>query len=550
MKKIFKPFCDFYYFAKDKIDRSIRLELVLTFFVCLLAAFIVGTWYNGRYNEKHVISQIDYSKSINKITNYLSSAKKELENINFNENKINSSKINSILDDILKNDSNKTIKLFLCDLNGNVLYKSSNVDEQKIDIHSLIIKSRDFKIKCENSAVLNVENGIIKRRIVLDDNTECIDIDGINFSNEKAYLIVRGIPTRSLSFIRPNGTPVSVLAGIATFIAFFYFLTSKKMRYIEKLSEGLGEISKNNLDYKIEIQGKDELANLASNINFMASELKNRIQKEREAEKTKNDLITNVSHDLRTPLTSIKGYLALVKDKNYKNEEELSYYVNISYNKSEKLELLINDLFEYTKLSNRGITLNKSRICLSELLEQLVEELYVICEQNNVKIKFVQFDKNVYATVDGDKMARVFENLLMNAIRYSTKPGEILLRMTCDYGSEDYGHDVNNSNYDRNIREHGNDSTCDNYDSRDVLGKCNDSDDGHIIVSIENNCPHISDDKLEKMFNRFYRIDESRSQATGGSGLGLAIAKSIVELHGGQIWAKSPGDNIIFFVKI
>lgn len=181
-------------------------------------------------------------------------------------------------------------------------------------------------------------------------------------------------------------------------------------------------------------------------------------------------------------------------------------YLNIAYTKSEKLEALINDLFEYTKLSNKGITLQIQKISIKELLEQLIEELYVICEKNNVVIRTEMPNEEVYAEIDGDKMARVFENLLINAIRYSTKPGEIKLKI--------------------------------------------DKRENSVIVSVENKCDDINEEQLEKLFDRFYRVDKSRAENTGGSGLGLAIAKSIVELHGGKIWVRSQDNNIVFYVEV
>lgn len=189
--------------------------------------------------------------------------------------------------------------------------------------------------------------------MVLNKVKEYVDIDGINFSDENAYLIITGMPLEKTTYVRPSGAAISVLQGLVAFIALFYFLTSKKMRYIEKISEGLLQMAKNDLDYSIEIQGKDELSKLADNINSMAKELKRSIEGERNAEKTKGELITNVSHDLRTPLTSIKGYMSLVRDRKYKDENELCEFINIAHNKSEKLEVLINNLFEYTKLNNK-----------------------------------------------------------------------------------------------------------------------------------------------------------------------------------------------------
>ena len=297
----------------------------------------------------------------------------------------------------------------------------------------------------------------------------------------------------------------SVIISFLSFIIIFYFTTNKKMKYIEIVSVGLLEISKGNLDYRIKKYGKDELSILADNINYMAEELKTKIDSERKAEKTKNDLITNVSHDLRTPLTSIKGYLELIKSKKYTQEKQLDQYANISYNQAEKLELLINDLFEYTKLANNAVKFEKQNITLNELLDQLIEELVPICENTSVIISKQFIKERIIVNVDPNKVARVFENLLINAIRYSLKPSEIKV----------------------------------------ILTKSN----GFSLVSIQNKCEILSDDNLSKIFDRFYRVEESRSSKTGGSGLGLAIAKSMVELQDGIIEAKYENGYISFNVR-
>jgi len=298
---------------------------------------------------------------------------------------------------------------------------------------------------------------------------------------------------------------LSVGISLLSFLIIFYLITNKKMKYIEIISIGLLEISKGNLDYRIKKYGSDELGILADNINYMAEELKTKIESERSAEKTKNDLITNVSHDLRTPLTSIKGYLELIKNKKYTQESQLDQYANISFNQAEKLELLINDLFEYTKLANNAVVFEKQNIALNELLDQLIEELVPICENANVTISKEFIKEKAIVNVDPNKVARVFENLLINAIRYSVKPSDIRVILT-----------VNN---------------------------------GFSLVSILNKCEKISDDNLSKIFDRFYRVEQSRTSDSGGSGLGLAIAKGMVELQNGFIEAKYEEGYISFNVK-
>lgn len=242
----------------------------------------------------------------------------------------------------------------------------------------------------------------------------------------------------------------------------------------------------------------------SNNINFMAEELNNKMKVEREEERIKNELITNVSHDLRTPLTSIKGYLALIKDKRYEDETQMKQYINIAYNKSEKLEELINDLFEYTKLTNNAVNLNRQSISLNGLLEQLMEELVPICEETGVTITRSFPKQKFLVYLDPNKTARVFENLFINAIRYSIKPGDV-----------------------------------------EVLLK---EEKGDAVISIKNKCEPVSKEEVDKLFDRFYRVDKSRSSNTGGSGLGLAIAKSIVEIQGGKIKAEYSSGYMIFDV--
>lgn len=276
---------------------------------------------------------------------------------------------------------------------------------------------------------------------------------------------------------------------------------------IEYISSSLREISKGDLEYNVEIKGYDELAILASDINYMEREIKEKIENERLAEKTKSELITNVSHDLRTPLTSVMGYMGLVKDKKYSSEEERDDYLNIAYNKAEKLKILIEDLFQYTKMNNEGLSLEKSEIDINELIRQLIMELSPTAEEKNIEFVDNMGNKRVIMNVDGDKISRVFENILSNAAKYS--PSGEKISILCE---------------DTSV------ST---------------------IITIENLCGNgITKEELDKIFERFYRGDKSRNSDTGGSGLGLAIAKSIVDMHGGDIWANLNGDMVSFNVRL
>ena len=200
------------------------------------------------------------------------------------------------------------------------------------------------------------------------------------------------------------------------------------------------------------------------------------------------------------------GYIGLVKDGKYESEEVMREYLDIAFNKSTQLKDLIEDLFEYTKLNNSGIQLNKSKVNIIEFLSQLIEEYIPVFEESNLEVKKRFVDDNSIVEIDASKMVRVFENLFSNAIKYSFKPGEVIVSV---YENNDY-----------------------------------------VNIVIKNKGENIPKEKVERLFDRFYRVDESRNSNNKGTGLGLAISKNIVELHDGLIWAECVGNDVSFFVKL
>lgn len=299
---------------------------------------------------------------------------------------------------------------------------------------------------------------------------------------------------------------IGFFVGILVFVFLIFKLTAAKIRYIEYLSTCLGEIAKGHLDYTVEVKGRDELGRLAKDMEHMKKQLKRQIQERMEAEQAKNELITNVAHDLRTPLTSIIGYIGLIKEGHFETSEERIRYLDIAYSKAERLKILIGDLFDYTKLTSHQVVLKKEKISAALLMNQMIEELRPQAE--NKKIRIVTYTKTDNSIVDVDvmKMARVFENLLENAIKYS-KENDVIQVI------------IQNKN-------HG------------------------VYTSVRNRCEMIPEGNIDQLFERFYRSDLSRNSETGGSGLGLAIAKHIVTLHEGKIWAQLDGDMISFIVKL
>lgn len=493
----FKPLRKLYNSVMRKVEKSIRAELVLTFVVCLLASMFIFSLSNSYFRRNNKIARIDYQSDMNRIANVAVDIVNEINREKYSISQ--KDKIEQLIQTRVRNSSE--IKIIIVDLDGKSIYKSGNTSETEVDMYNLIKNAMELRENQPQPYDENKDNSNTTRR------KEYISFYPVNFSDTRAYIIVKGIPQGQIQYYQSAGNSFfAVIVGIASFIFIFLYMTKSKMIYVENIANGLMEISKGNLDYRVKRVGQDELASLANNINYMANELQVQMEAERSAERTKNELITNVSHDLRTPLTSIMGYLGLIKDGKYENKEQLAEYLDIAYNKAEKLKALIEDLFEYTKLTNSGIKLNRESIAINEFVEQLIEEMVPIAEENQITMLKEIPSERIIVNVDVDKCLRVFENLITNAIKYSEKPGEVMVKLTKKENS--------------------------------------------VAICIQNKGEQISKDDLLKIFDRFYRLEKSRSSSTGGSGLGLAIAKNIVELHEGKIWAESDNEIISFFVEL
>ena len=248
-----------------------------------------------------------------------------------------------------------------------------------------------------------------------------------------------------------------------------------------------------------------QLQDTEMKMNQIKLEVKRNEQAARQAEQRKNDLVVYLAHDLKTPLTSVIGYLTLLRDEREISEELQKKYLGISLEKAERLEDLINEFFEITRFNLSSITLEKSRVSLSRLLEQLVFEFQPMLKDKNLDCKLT-IDSELFWRCDVDKMQRVFDNLLRNAVNYS-------FENTCIYIVTTVQKDT-------------------------------------IHIRFENEGNTIPQEKLERIFEQFFRLDTARATRSGGAGLGLAIAKEIVELHGGTIQAASKEDHICFWMEL
>lgn len=297
-----------------------------------------------------------------------------------------------------------------------------------------------------------------------------------------------------------------VLIGIAMFTLIFWLLQRKAFGYIENISMAMKNIAGGDLSTRIEVEGDNEFSDMAATLNSMVSDIRSLMDKEREAERTKNELITNVAHDLRTPLTSIIGYLELLSKNGRLEEDTRNKYTQIAYAKAKKLEKLIEDLFGFTKLNYGKIAMKLEKTDIVKLISQLMEEFYPNFAEKNLAFSLKSSRPSACIDADPNLIARLFDNLIGNAIKYGAEGKEINIRIECG--------------------------------------------EKYTTVFVINYGKVIPKEELPLIFDKFYRLEQSRSSETGGTGLGLAIAKNIVDMHKGSIEVKSDLNGTAFIVKL
>lgn len=335
------------------------------------------------------------------------------------------------------------------------------------------------------------------------------------------YSILGIIFDRIIPIAVPNEMRYALCYAISfiVFVEIFFKLIDFTIEYIRKLRRSIQQVTSGNYGVQCEVEYDDELGSLAANINVLSKTLlakekeseklkeKERaaLDIERNAERQKNELITNVAHDLRTPLTTIVGYLELIKDDSALSKEDVHKYSGIAYEKSIRLQEMMDDLFEFTKLDNADIKLNKSMINLSGLIMQMTDEFYPSFKDCNITPIVDLPEENIYVQGDGQLLARVFDNLISNALKYGYHNTDLKIEVS---GDEKYA-----------------------------------------TVKVINHGDTIASEDIPLLFNKFYRTDSSRNSKTGGTGLGLAITKNIVDLHHGNISVTSDDQITTFIVK-
>lgn len=313
--------------------------------------------------------------------------------------------------------------------------------------------------------------------------------------------------TKVRYFMRENGDiNFFLIIFIPLSILFFFLLTKRYVAYFNEISRGINQLAKGEFHHLVKIRSRDEFEDIARDINMASEKLQQAVERGDFAENSKDQLVLNLAHDLRTPLTSVLGYLDFILQDEQLTAEQTKHYAGIAYTKSQRLEKLIDELFEITRMNYGKLTIaEKQPIYMNELLIQLNEELYPVFEKNQLTTR-VDIAPHLMTWGDGDLLARVFENLMTNAARYG-KDGRYV----------------------------------------DICGYM-ESDD--VVVQIVNYGDAIPPEELPHLFEMFYTGDRSRTHREGSTGLGLFIAKNIVAQHEGVITAQSDVIRTLFEVRL
>ena len=353
------------------------------------------------------------------------------------------------------------------------------------------------------STVLGVsrQNSLYDYSNVTSDHTEAYFTEG-NSGMKTSFLRTLGnIGDDTLYTI----AVVGMAAGLLLFIFYFLLLPRKVTGDLSDIADGISSMTRDREAGSLPVDRQDEIGEIARSVHQMTEELSRLMASEREALQSNKEMIACLAHDLRTPLTSLSGYLNLAMDTDKYDVEHRQHFAEVAARKAARLEGLIQDLFDYTKLMSGEITLHRHRIDFVKLVEQMIEEFYPLLEENELTCSFQTECRELEMDVDPDLMARAVQNLLSNAVKYGKDGKQIIIRLE--------------------------------------IGR-------NVTFSVTNYGLIIPEKSLDMIFERFYRVEGARSPGTGGTGLGLNIAKEIITLHGGTITVESGLQGTIFSVEI
>ncbi|MCR1074840.1 HAMP domain-containing histidine kinase [Clostridium botulinum] len=460
---------------KRKLRIGLTTELMLLFVISLVITIfgmmmVLGSLNISSYNiNKFLFPEHFKDKVI--IEEYEKTVGRRVDRVI--KGNINQLKVPHKMDEKLKkefpyNFRGKTL-VYIINSNGEIL--SSNNEENMYTIRKSTIKE-----------------GLELKRY--DDNI-IINIRETKKISDNLYIVINNDSVIDGDFI-------IMCTGLFAFMIIFAILAKGRLKYIISIKKGVNKLYSSDFEDKISLKYNNELTSLAIALNDMGGKIKENKENEKE-------FLLNISHDLRTPLTSILGFLNLLKQKKYDTEEDREGYINTIEEQSLYLKTLIDEFFQFSTLKWKNVKLNKENINLQEILRQINDGFYPQLKENKISMSMNFPEKPLYKEVDVDKFMRVLENVISNAIKYSHKGTEISLNL---------------------------------YENKDK-----------IVMEFWNTpIEALKEDELDFLFKRFYKKDLSRGNK--GAGLGLSIALEAVKLHGGELYAVMKNERLGIIIKL
>ena len=473
---------------------GILIPIILIGAFSPLLIYLTGSYFNissVTTNSYSTVNQIQWSQTISSISNSLLSDENDKKKID---------SLSEFISPIERLGSSIYIEK-----NGKPFYSSSKSD---------ILKEANEIVNVNKNENLNYfgNNGLV---IVTHANSKSdkylIVAVNKNYTVKNASTHYAAKEFTNLLLGRTGIIALIIVAVFVLAIVIISFITSKTIvNPIKKIADGADEIARGNLDYEIDYKSKNELGQTVESFNQMRLRLKNSIEKQNKADEQRKELIAGIAHDVRTPLTSAKGYAQGLRDGIAATPEKQKKYIDRICSSIDDTEKILNELLNISRYELKSYKLNKVNVNLKEFIDDGAEEIKELLERSNFDFSLqCNVNKDTQISVDTDAFARVFRNIVMNSIKYARDDRQGMVRLIV-------------SEYDRTV-----------------------------IIELTDNGSGVESENLTKIFDTMYRTDPARTKVSQGSGLGLAVCKQIVELHGGLIWASSKqGEGLSIFISM
>lgn len=347
-------------------------------------------------------------------------------------------------------------------------------------------------------SALSLISGMAATALLYYAAYKIFDLPGGRYHVRLAYTLLR-------DFMRETPWLLWVCMTIVILAALYFLLAKNTVKRLGNIQGAISQIRDGGYRVMLPNDKADSLGELERDINAMAMQIENAFRAKEEIEQSKDDFIVNIAHDLRTPLTSIIGYLSFLTEREL-DPEISAKYASIAYEKAEQLESLVESLFDIARLTMDSVPINKEAVNLKKMLMQKQDEMFPQLHSAEMEIHLDVPDNLPRINIDGELMARVFDNLIVNAVRYAGE-GRVL-------------------------------------DIRVALGENN------VLISFVTHANPVPASELDHIFDKLYRLEKSRATQTGGTGLGLSISRRIVELHGGTLTARQAEDGTAFDISL